>query len=258
MPKIEENPIQPPDYDQIAPDYDERYRQGVNEGIRRVVETRMASVAPGRWLEVGCGTGQWLVLTWPGILRFGLDGSSKMLSGAANKLSGVPLMQGDAVHLPIEAEILAGLAVINALHHFPDQDRFLQESLRVLQPGGGLLMVGLDAHDPDGQWYVYDYFEGTAERDRARYPNHQLVIERMDELGFSSVRRGVAHRIDEEIIGPQVLDQPFLQRRGCSQMALLSDEAYAAGIQRIKRTLAVNPEHAFTSSVRLEYLWGTK
>ncbi len=258
MPAIDKNPIQPPDYEKIAADYDARYQDGGADSLSRLIRERMRAVAPGRWLEVGCGTGQWLQRPVVGITPLGLDQSSAMLAKASAKLEEVPLVQGSAVSLPIASGSLAGLAAIHALHHFPDQDKFLRESLRVLEPQGGLLMVGLDAHDPNSEWYVYEYFEGTAERDQARYPDHRLLQKRMGELGFTMVERGLAHKVEEELIGSEVLEQTFLQRRGCSQMALLDDVAYEAGIGRVRQAIDEDPSQVFRASVRLEYLWGVK
>ena len=46
----------------------------------------------------------------------------------------------------------------------------------------------------------------------------------------------------EHIVDPKygraVLDDPFLKKHATSQLALLSDEAYAAGLRRIKAALA--------------------
>ncbi|MBI1925498.1 hypothetical protein HYR99_14750, partial [Candidatus Poribacteria bacterium] len=39
-------------------------------------------------------------------------------------------------------------------------------------------------------------------------------------------------------IGQEVLADPILQKHGTSQLALLTDEAYAAGMARIKEAIA--------------------
>ena len=41
-----------------------------------------------------------------------------------------------------------------------------------------------------------------------------------------------------EISGSEILTNPFLQKDSCSQLVLLTDEAYTAGLARIERALA--------------------
>ncbi|MFP3855239.1 MAG: hypothetical protein ACLFWD_13200, partial [Anaerolineales bacterium] len=121
-----------------------------------------------------------------------------------------------------------------------------------------LLILGMNAYDPGLEWYMYEFFEGVAERDRARFPNYDDLTKRLDELGFDEVRRGIAHQVDERLVGEEVFNQEFLSRRGCSQMALLNDEAYARGIQRIREQIRQNPEYVFRVYVPLEYLLAIK
>jgi ubiquinone/menaquinone biosynthesis C-methylase UbiE len=258
MPRIPKNPVTAPDYERIATDYDHRYRQGEQPGIRGLLVDRMGEVAPGRWLEVGCGTGQWLLQPPAGLSPLGLDQSRSMLEIATLKIKTTPFVQASALAIPFCSKSLNGIGVIHAIHHFPDQDQFLREAERTLDRGGGLLIVGMDAFDPDLDWYMYDFFEGVAERDRARFPHFDLLARRLSAIGFSRIRRGLAHRVEESLIGQKVFDQPFLSRRGCSQMALLSDEAYNEGIERIKRKIKQNPSYEFKAFVSLDYLWALK
>jgi ubiquinone/menaquinone biosynthesis C-methylase UbiE len=258
MSQIPKNPITAPDYEEIAASYDHRYRQREQTGIRTLLLDRMAEVGAGRWLEVGCGTGQWLLQSPAELSLLGLDQSRSMLEVAAEKVKATPLVQASALAVPFADQAFKGIGVVHAIHHFPDQDRFLLEAERVLDRGGGLLVIGMDAFDPDMDWYMYDFFEGVAERDRARFPNFDLLAERLQAIGFSRTQRGTAHLVEEDLIGEQVLDQPFLRRRGCSQMALLSDEAYQEGIERIKGKIAQNPSFEFKAYVSLDYLWAVK
>jgi SAM-dependent methyltransferase len=181
-----------------------------------------------------------------------------MLAQAAQKLHGTPLVQAAAGTLPISMNCCSGIAAVHALHHFPDQDRFLHQAYRCLVEGGGLLVVGMNAHAEDIDWYIYDFFEGTAERDRARFLSYSELSTRLQELGFRRVERGLAKLIDDVQIGAAVLEQPFLQRRGCSQLALLSDEEYERGLLRVRAAIKDEASFKFRIFVRLEYLWALK
>jgi hypothetical protein len=84
---------------------------------------------------------------------------------------------------------------------------------------------------------IYDYFPETKLTDLARYPSSGQITDTMLRAGFDRVECGVACHFTETRIDRPVFDDPELQRRGCSQMALLTDEQYAAGIKRIRSAL---------------------
>ena len=46
------------------------------------------------------------------------------------------------------------------------------------------MTVALDPHTGTDQWWVYDYFEGTLEIDRQRYPSCDQIREWMSDAGF--------------------------------------------------------------------------
>jgi hypothetical protein len=60
----------------------------------------------------------------------------------------------------------------------------------------------------------------------------------MLRAGFDRVDCRMACRFAQTRIGRTVFDDPELQRNGCSQMALLTDEQYAAGIERINSAIS--------------------
>lgn len=227
------------DYDTIAGEYDRRFQspgfQGVEELLRRV-----RAYAYGRALEVGCGSGHWLPSLTdksPGE-ALGLDRSLGMLSRARLKSVSRSLVQGDAAALPFASAPVGLTVCVNALHHFHAPRRFLQETERVTGAGGLVLIVGLDAHDPKAEWYIYDHFDSVQARDEQRYPPWDDVRQWVESAGMTVQEVGLAHAIREELLGEQVFKDPFLARGGTSQLALLSDEDYTDGLDRIRREVA--------------------
>lgn len=57
------------------------------------------------------------------------------------------------------------------------------------------------------------------------------------DAGFSDVRHCVVERIIHDQYGAEVLKHSVLQRNGTSQLILLSDDAYADGLARLKSDL---------------------
>jgi len=227
------------DYDRLAPTYDARYagdqRSGTGAALRALVEARQARDV----LEVGCGTGHWLGELQPLVARAcGLDLSSGMLCRARDKEASLSLVRGRASQLPFDGATFDLVYCVNAIHHFDRPRAFVQEACRALRRGGTLAVIGMDPRGQRDTWYVYDYFEGVYETDLRRFPSWSTVMDWMAEEGLVDVGCRVVERFASDLVGRAVLSHPFLRKESCSQLALLSDEAYAMGLRRIKAALA--------------------
>lgn len=130
--------------------------------------------------------------------------------------------------------------LVDAIHHFGRTEQFIAEARRLLRAGGTLAAIGMDPHHGRDYWCVYDYFPETKATDRARYPSSGQMIDVMLQAEFEGVDCRAACRFAQTRRGRSVLEDPELQRRGCSQMALLSDEQYAAGLERIVAALELS------------------
>jgi ubiquinone/menaquinone biosynthesis C-methylase UbiE len=102
-----------------------------------------------RVLDVGCGTGFFLLNLWQaGFVgeAHACDISPGMVAVCAESARTIGcdarLRVADAEHLPYEAESFDLITAHAMLHHLPDPRRALSEMLRVLRPGGALLVAG--------------------------------------------------------------------------------------------------------------------
>jgi len=228
------------DYDAIAPHYDARYDANALPGIAGLLR-QMAAQAGGLKadvLEVGCGTGHWLSVLAPHTGHStGLDLSAGMLGHARRQAPGSGLVQGQAGQLPFASASFDLLLCINALHHFPDPRAFVAESRRVVRPGGAWVNVGMDPHAGRDHWYLYDFFPGTLAADQARFPSAGTLVDWIKAAGFERAAWLTPERITHTLLGRAVLDDPFLQKHGTSQLALLSEAAYQAGLARLHSSL---------------------
>jgi hypothetical protein len=125
-----------------------------------------------------------------------------------------------------------------------------------------LAIIGQIPQDRRNNWYVYDYFEGTLERDLQRFPSWGTVTDWMLETGFHHITLEPVERISDDKIGWSVLDDPFIQKKAISQLALLSTEAYHAGVEQIKKELIQaerrNERMVFRAQLRLDMITGIK
>lgn len=228
------NNISPINYDVIAPKYDTRYEQNPLAGVSRELHMLVTQSRAQDVLEVGCGTGHWVIELLPLVRRIvGLDFSFGMLEQAHTLNDKLLLTNGDANGLPFPSKSFDLVLSLNALQHYTDQRAFITEARRLLRPGGALAVVNLDPHIGRDQWYLYDYFEGVKAADLRRFPSSGTLLDWMLAAGFVRTEWRVAEHIHQEFVGREVLDNPFTQKGGSSQLALLSDTAYIKGLERI-------------------------
>jgi SAM-dependent methyltransferase len=166
-----------------------------------------------------------------------------MLSQASPQLKPVrqgppDLACGRALRLPFPDRTFDLIYCVNALHHFGGPRAFVVEARRLLRSGGALAIVGMDPRRSRNTWYLYRYFKGTYAADRRRFPTPGELVDWMAAAGFERVEWQPAERIFGPMTGRDVLKNSFMHKGGTSQLALLSDEAYALGIRRIEAALA--------------------
>lgn len=224
-------------YDTLAETFDRRYQLHGYPGVSAVLRDEAACATPGPVVEIGCGTGHWLALmSNSGCAVAGLDPSAAMLAQAATKVVG-DLRRGRAETLPWPDDRFALVVFVNALHHCDDQMAALGEAVRVLRPGGRLLTIGLDPHTAGDRWHVYDYFPAARALDERRFAPTAELRRRLAELRLVGCRTEVAEHLRAVIPAERALANGQLDRASTSQLSLLPDQDYGAGIERVRHRM---------------------
>lgn len=224
-------------YDDLAATYDRRYAVDPLDGVAEALEELADGIGAERILEIGCGTGRWLqsLASLPG-QTIGLDASMGMLHRAQERGGSQRLVCGCAERLPLAKEYFDLLFVVNALHHFDGQRQFINWTRDLLRPGGALAIVGFDPRArPD--WYIYRYFDGTYTLDVARMPSLAMLRGWLRESRFGDLEQRVVAQVDLRRRGREIFDDPFLQKESTSELTLISEEAYRAGLSRIETAI---------------------
>lgn len=111
---------------------------------RGLLERLLAPFATARSaLEVGCGTGhftRWLAGRLPRVV--GLDRAPAMLAEARRRNPGLPLVRGDAHHLPIRSRAVDLSVFVITLEFVEEPAQVLAEAVRVARQG--VLVVALN------------------------------------------------------------------------------------------------------------------
>lgn len=130
-------------YAKLAKDYDQRWSHYVRATTEATVE-RLPDLC-GNLLDVGCGTGVLLerLQTASGESRLaGVDASAEMLEVARRRLSSsTSLCRAWAEELPFDDGTFDTVVSCNAFHFIRGPEAALHEMLRVLRPGGSLVMT---------------------------------------------------------------------------------------------------------------------
>jgi ubiquinone/menaquinone biosynthesis C-methylase UbiE len=239
------------DYDAIAANYDCRYAVNDYSQVQAALLDFVANIPNGRALEVGCGTGHWLrALGDAGVRVAGVDPSSNMLRYALTRAPKSAVVRATAERLPWRDAAFERLYCVNALHHFDDKPGFINEARRVLADGGRLLTIGLDPHVGTDRWFIYDYFAPVLEMDRRRYPSTERVQEWLRDAGLIDVHTREVQHLPTRLSAGPALDGGRLARHMTSQLAVLNEEQYQEGLQRIRAAVR-------EADARGETLWLT-
>jgi ubiquinone/menaquinone biosynthesis C-methylase UbiE len=140
--------------DQVA-SYNRWYATPLGQLVDRVEKEAIFALLPDlrgrRVLEVGCGTGNIsLELARRGAAVVGLDVSGPMLAAAHQRAReqsfSAAWIRGGAAALPFPRNSFDGVISILALDFMADRPGILREMVRVLRPGGFLLLALLNRY----------------------------------------------------------------------------------------------------------------
>jgi SAM-dependent methyltransferase len=223
-------------YDLVAPAYDRRYANNRFDAVRATLRQFIGDTRAFDVLEIGCGTGHWLqAIAGSAATIAGLDPSSAMLAVARVATKQALLIRAEAEHIPWRERSVDRLFSINAMHHFHDKASFVREARRVLRPGGAVMTIGLDPHSGLDQWWVYDHFPSTLSADRARYSSAASIRALLEENGFVGCVTAVAQHVPAAVPFQRALEMGIVDRRATSQLMVIEDEEYEAGMERLRR-----------------------
>lgn len=175
-------------FQERAPGYEEGWLGRLHHEIAdRTVSLALSRVpGPGRVLDVGCGTGyllRQLAERCPGTAQLaGVDAAPAMIEAAeaaAGRGDGRLVFRvGTAERLPWDAESFDLVVSSTSFDHWVDQQAGLSECIRVLSPGGTLVLV-----DQFSLWLAPTLVGGRSGKARTKRRAGRLLT----TAGFGSI-----------------------------------------------------------------------
>lgn len=206
-------------FDNIAGDYDKLNhimsldidRSWRKKAVKTIVDTK----TPMKILDVACGTGDFSIAiaraAGPGSRIIGADLSDGMLEVGRKKISAagmsdkIVMEQGDCENLRFAECSFDRVTVAFGVRNFEHLDLGLKEMLRVLKPGGKVVILELSLPENpvvaslfklyflhilpriggtvSGDKKAYEYLPASV----LKFPKQQIFKQMMSDCGFSSV-----------------------------------------------------------------------
>jgi len=182
-------------------------------GLERIVE--LAQPQPAwRVLDVATGGGHTALAIAPHVAQVvATDFTPTMLTAAETFIreqgvQNVIFQEADAENLPFEDASFDLVTCRVAAHHFPDVFAFMQQAVRVLKPGGKLVVHDHVAPEDER---VAEYVNAY---EKLRDPGHARILPESEWRGtFLDVDLTIAH-VEQFTVQHQVL--PWAKRQHCS------------------------------------------
>ncbi|MDG6104977.1 methyltransferase domain-containing protein [Dactylosporangium aurantiacum] len=195
----------------------------------RAAVARHLRPLPGRrLLDLGAGTGSWaraFTAWFPGLEVVAVEPSAAMRARSVHR----PVVAGDATHLPLTAGCTDAAWMSTMVHHVPDLGAAARELRRVVRPGGPLLIRSVFAGRYEGLTLVRYFPEAAAVLDT--YPSVADVEAAFATAGFRTV---ALEPVAQTTAGSVREAAAALRRDAHTPLKLIGDEAYAAGVRRLR------------------------
>ena len=159
-------------FDNIAHSYDKlnhRLSWNIDKAWRKMALNRLKPFKPQHILDVATGTGDFAILAAKELqpqALLGVDLSEGMMEVGRKKVKAAGLdaivhfQKEDCLHLSLPSDSFDAVMVAYGIRNFEDLDKGLKEMLRVLRPGGRLVIIELTSpvHFPMKQlFWLYSH-----------------------------------------------------------------------------------------------------
>jgi len=179
-------------FDSIVADYD-RKRHADSQILSDLVYYLKAH-KKGRYLDIGCGTGNYtMAMHEQGYSVTGLDPSKKMLNCARKKCNEIDWYRGFSEGMSFFQDgYFNGAICVNAVHHFVNIELAFREIYRILN-NDSQFVIFTSSHEQRAGYWLNHYFPKIMERENKIRPDVADIEHYLREAGFINVVRHIYH-----------------------------------------------------------------
>jgi ubiquinone/menaquinone biosynthesis C-methylase UbiE len=230
-------------YSDIAARYDQN---PIRSNIAPDQILDLAAGKPWSVLDLGCGTGTYLELharlpKHKNVQWYGADPSEEMLSIAMGKVPRAKFHKAMAEKLPFPDAHFDYVTSRFSFHHFTDRYAAIKEIHRVVKPNGFFKIVNL-APELSPNWWIFKYFPEAKQIDAKRFWDLEFLKNEMLKSGFKIHSSHLKMR--DKIKASLILNEA--RNRETSELLLVSDNDFAAGLRHLEKDLADQPDQDVT------------
>ena len=230
------------DIAELAAGYDDKRRVEPSEFERLLDWICYYGRVAGRALEIGCGTGFYLVplaQRLPEACLYGVDITDAMLTQAKVKAekkghSNCFLAKADAHYLPFKEGSFDFVLMSQVMHYFQDKCRVAADVHRVSKQGAHLLVI-TTSHPQLRSQVDLAFFPGISIRDVTRVPSLQEIRHLFEKHGFKLFAT-VEFALTFRASSADTLVE-WVARKPWSSYLLFSDKEFNKRLRFFKRNL---------------------
>lgn len=118
----------------------------------------------------------------------------------------IELLEGSATEMPFEENSFDRVLALESAFHFHTREKFFAEALRVLRPGGRIVLADMVRMPPSGgrlrrfnQWSTWRFYSMKYDVPKANADDVASYAQKLEASGFTNVR---VQSIREHVFGP--------------------------------------------------------
>ncbi|WDL96690.1 class I SAM-dependent methyltransferase [Alicyclobacillus sp. ALC3] len=230
-------------YDSIGRSYSAT-RHADSRIVQRLI-TLLNLPAGATVADIGAGTGNYSVeLAVHGYNVIAVEPSA-MMRNQGRTHTNLHWMAGIAEKLPLQDNSVDGVISTLTIHHFSDVETSFKEMIRVVRPGGPIVLFVSDPRLCQNECWLVDYFHPIFTQSYEVYPELQHLVETLAQVSGCQVQ------IETFLLPPDMEDRFFMTgwrhpqlyldplfRQGVSPLANAPVELVERCVRRLRYDLA--------------------